>query len=208
MSLRTLSFRTLSFKTLSFRTSRSPAAAASVLAAGLVFTVASCGHVIPLRPASPAAPAVVRPLAAALVLQPVLPVTSTGLADPQSGDCLAGSVKLSFASAGIPGYDSCYRLSGTPLTITSAGISTITSPGITATSGTNGPGIWVTLPAADDAAMSALTAQAAKAGEALAVTIDGKVWAAPLVEKSFGGHFEIPMETNSQALQVQRLLTR
>lgn len=191
---------------MSFRALRSSATAASVLAAGLVFAVAGCSNVIPLRPASAAAPTVVRPLAAALVMQPVLPVTD--FADPQSGDCLAGSVKLSFVSAGIPGYGSCYRMSGTPLTITSAGISTTTSAGISTTSGGNGPGIWVTLPETDDAAMSALTTQAAKAGEALAVTIDGKVWAAPPVEKPFTGHFEIPMETNGQALQVQRLLTQ
>jgi hypothetical protein len=94
----------------SHRRPRLSSVLASVLAAGLMLTVASCSHITPIGPAATLPqPRHLRSLFVleAMRIQPVTP----------AGGCPAGSVALS----GGPGH--CYRKLGTPVTITSAAVS-------------------------------------------------------------------------------------
>jgi hypothetical protein len=95
---------------------RLPAAAASVLAAGLMLTVASCSHLIPLGPDPAATMPQPHHLRSPLVLQDV------GIQPPApAGGCPAGYVML--PGGGSPG--TCYRTTGTRVTITSAAVSSV-----------------------------------------------------------------------------------
>ena len=130
---------------------RLPAGAAIVLAAGLMLTAASCSHLTPLGPDPAATMPQPHHLRSPLVLQDMRiqpPAPAAG--------CLAGYIALPGGAS--PG--ACYRKTGTPVTITSAGVSPVSSfrppqpPGQQA-----GPiqyGFWITLPAADVPALAAV----------------------------------------------------
>lgn len=174
---------------------------ASVLAAGLVLTVAGCGQITPLGP-DPAAtmpsphhlrsPFVLR---AMRVQQPTPP-----------GGCPAGYVTL---PAGNPGM--CYRATGTPVTITSAAISGVSAFQPTVPAGQPAPPAQyqfvITLPTADAPALTAVTTTAHDAQGALAISVAGKTWAQPLVAGPFTGRqFQIILPSRDQALQIQHTL--
>jgi hypothetical protein len=129
---------------------RLPAVLASVLGAGVMLAVAGCSHVTPLGPDPAATMPQPHQLRSPLVLEDVRMVHST-----PDGGCPAGSVELSGLAPG------CYRPTGTPATITSAGVSGVTSfqpptpPGQQQAEPAQ-YGFWITVPAADAPAVNAV----------------------------------------------------
>jgi hypothetical protein len=184
------------------RLRRSPVLAAVLAAAGIVLTVASCSNLAPLGPdQSPAA---------APSQAPAMPVTPSHLGSPiilqvmrsqpatAAGGCPAGYVALSAPnSAGT-----CYRKLGTPVTITSAAVSSVFAHGQPASYG-----FIVAVPADNVAAVTAVIKQAYDARGALAVNVDGKIWSAPQVLQPFPGQqLQIALPSRKQALQLYRIL--
>ena len=190
---------------------------ASVLAAGVMLTVASCSHVTPLGPD----PATTMPqphqLRSPLVLEDMRMQHST-----PGGGCPAGSAALS----GIAGP--CYRTTGTPATITSAGVSPITSfqpptpPGQQQAEPTR-YGFWITVPAADAPAVTAVILAAEGQGSsgaqgpvASAVPASQPVPAISVAGQTSllvgftirftGREVEVFLASRNQALQLQRIL--
>jgi hypothetical protein len=169
--------------------------AVALAAAGIMLTAASCAsRITPLGP-DPAATTLPPPrqLGSPIVLQVMRsqPATATG-------GCPAGYVPLSApGSAGT-----CYRKLGTPVTITSAAVSSVSAHGQPAFYG-----FMVAMPAADAAAVTAVIKQAYDARGALAVNVAGKTWSAPQVLQPFSGRqFQISLPSKNQALQLQRIL--
>jgi hypothetical protein len=163
---------------------------ASVLAAGLMLTVASCtSHLTPLGPTPPQP----RHLGAPIILQVMRSQPATA-----AGRCPAGYAALSApGSAGT-----CYRKLGTPVTITSAAVSSVSSHGQPASYG-----FIVAVPTANVAAVTAVIKQAYDSRGALAVNIDGKTWSAPKVLQPFSGRqFQVGLPSRTQALQLYRIL--
>jgi hypothetical protein len=169
---------------------------ASVLAAGLMLTVASCSHDTPAPVAH-----VLTPARSPFVLKAVRIQPTTG-----TGGCPAGSVALS----GGPGQ--CYRQLGTPVTITSATV----GPVITDALHFQGLyGFWIVLPAAGVATLQAITTTAADAHANLAISVAGRGWLLPIPGRPFtNGQLEIflPRTNNSlpsrnkQVLELHRIL--
>ena len=167
---------------------------ASVLtAASIMLTVASCSHVTPLGPeAAPAMPPS-RHLGSPIILQ-----VMRSRPAPAAGKCPAGYVPLSApGSAGT-----CYRKLGSPVTITSAAVSSASAQGQ--------PAVYVfrvAVPAADEAPVTAVIKQAYNARGALAVSVDGKTWTAPRVLQPFTGQqMQISLPSRKEALRLYRLL--
>ena len=175
------------------RRPRRSSVVASVLAAGLMLTVASCSHITPIGPtATTPQPSHLRSpfVLEAVRSQPPLP----------AGGCPAGSVALS----GDPGQ--CYRKLGTPVTITSAAVSSHLP---TPPPGQQTPpyGFIITVPAANQSALTAVTTTAANAHGYLTISVAGRTWLLPRVIRPFTSpHFEITFPSRNQVLQLQRLL--
>ena len=204
---------------------------ASVLtAAGVVLAVAGCSHVTPLGPdPAPVSLAPARDLGSPIVMQimrsqlptpagqcpagsialfgsePDVPRTSAALAQPVQG----GTATPAAASATPPAPGAgvaCYRPVGTPVTITSAALSSVTT-------NRNQPGpAWyefvVAFPAADVPALTALIRQAYNAGDAVGMSVDGKLWQAPQTRRRFNAlrAEQVNLLSRNQALQLYRLL--
>jgi hypothetical protein len=185
---------------------------ASVLAAGLMLTVAGCSHVTPLGPY--AVPAVPQPyhLRSPLVLRAVdmeLP------AQPGAG-CPSGSVALS----GGPGQ--CYRYTGAPVTVTSAAVSPVSSFQPPTPAGQQAVpaqyGFRITLPAADGAALAVVPTPPASAGGApvatsaaggsdFTITVAGRTWVPIGFSAQSSRHqLDVDLASRNQALQLQRTL--
>jgi hypothetical protein len=180
---------------------------ASVLAAaGLMLTVASCaGHITPLGPGGPQPTPTLPPsrhLGSPITLQVMRSKAATA-----PGKCPAGYVALA-----APGYaGTCYRSLGTPVTITSAAVSSVSMNGSSPPPGQpKGPasyGFTVAVPAADVASVTAAIKQAYDARGALAVNVAGKTWEAPQVDAPFPGQqLQISLPSKNQALQLYRIL--
>lgn len=96
------------------------------------------------------------------------------------------------------------------MTITSAGVSPVTELLGRIPSGQAGPavyGITVAVPAADVAAATAIIKQAYDSRGAVAISVAGKIWAAPQTWKPFPGRqLQIALPTRNQALQLYRIL--
>jgi hypothetical protein len=148
-------------------------------------------------------------LAAAIVLQPGVPAPAPRSAPaqgtPSAVSCPAGYAALP-AGDEPPGSAGCFRELGPPVTFTSAAATVYRQP-----AGPHGqPAQYVlriTLPAAGATALTAITTQVAGTEDMLAIIIAGQAWAvvatlAPLTNGQFG----IPMQSLSQALQLQRIL--
>ena len=165
----------------------------SVLAAGLMLTVASCSHITPIGPGATMPQP--RHLRSPFVLEAMRVQPSS-----PAGGCPAASVALS----GGPGQ--CYRELGTPVTITSAAV----SPHLPAPPpGQKTPryGFIITVPAADQAALTAVTMTAANAHGYLSISVGGRTWLLPMVlQPSTSPHFEVTFPSRNQVLQLQRLL--
>jgi hypothetical protein len=177
---------------------------ASILAAGLIVTLASCSHLTPLGPGPVATtPPPQRELGSPIILQIMRsqPPTATG-------GCRAGWLAVPRGAAPTP----CYRPAGTPpVRITSAAISPVVRTPSAAPQGKPaGPasyGIMILVPDADVAAVTALIRRAYDSRDALGVSIAGKLWEAPQVDQPFPGRqLEIAVPSRSQALRLYRTL--
>jgi hypothetical protein len=105
----------------------------------------------------------------------------------------------------FPGSGQCYRQLGKPLTITSAAVTYFQQPARNQQPANYG--LFITLPAADRAALLAITTKAFHSRDPLAIIVAGKTWGVPLVLAPFtGGRFEIGTQSTNQALQLQRTL--
>ncbi len=148
---------------------RSPSVLAIALAAaGLTLTVAGCSHVSPLGP-DPAAAMPPHHLVSPIILQAMLgqPVTP-------AGGCPASSVALSGPGGGPTGQ--CYRKLGTPVTITSAAVSSFQprNPKDPQASPPAGSGLLITLPAAGRAGRTAVTTKAYDSHGYLDISVAGR----------------------------------
>ncbi|MGD0558421.1 MAG: hypothetical protein ABSA93_26030 [Streptosporangiaceae bacterium] len=193
---------------------RLTAAAASVLAAGLILTAASCSHVTPLGPDPAAAVPQPHHLRSPLVLQDM-----RSQPPAPAGGCPAGYVTLPGGAS--PGM--CYRKTGTPVTITSAGVSPVSSFRPPAPSGQQTVpiqyGFWITLPAADVPALSAVIPTASgspsspiasvvtSAATIPAVSVAGRTWVLIGFTTRFTDReLEVFLPSRNQALQLQGML--
>ena len=194
-----------------YRRPRLPSALASVLAAaGIVFAVASCtGHITPLGPDQAATMPQPHHLRSPLILQDM---RTQGLVPPPGG-CPAGWVTLS---------GGCYRKTGTPVTITSAAVSTVfpfqppTPPGQQPAPVQYGFSIIV--PAADVPALAAVlpaapgppgppTASAVTSATPIpAISVAGRTWILVGYSALEGREFDVTLPSRNQALQLQRML--
>jgi hypothetical protein len=186
---------------------------ASVLAVGVMLTVASCSHVTPVGP-DPAQP---HQLRSPLILEDMRMQPSSA-----AGGCPAGSVAL--ASVAGP----CYRTTGTPTTITSAAVSSVTSfqpptpPGQQQAEPTQ-YGFWITVPAADAPAVTAVipvaegpgssnargpVASAVPASQPVpAISVAGQTsLLVGFAIRSTGREVEVFLASRDQAVQLQRIL--
>jgi hypothetical protein len=105
----------------------------------------------------------------------------------------------------------CYRPAGTPLTITAAALSPVSTyrpappPGQPAQPVSYG--FTVGVPAGLVAAVTALIKQAYVSQGALGVSVDGKLWQAPQVAQPFSGQqFQINLLSRDQAVRLHDLL--
>jgi hypothetical protein len=102
----------------------------------------------------------------------------------------------------------CYRPVGKPVSITSAAVSAVTTE-------RNQPGApWyvfvVAFPTADEAALTELVRQAYSSGDALGLSVAGKLWQAPQPRHKFNAlrAEQIDLLSRNQAAQLYRLLVR
>jgi len=200
---------------MSYRTRRRPGlnggpgrrtVRADLTLAGLALTVAGCGHVLPLGLSAVPVPG---HLAAAIALQPGIPAPATRFAPaqgaPSAVSCPAGSALLP-AGGEAPGSAGCFRDLGPPVTFTSAAATVYRQP-----TGPQGQPaqyvVRITLPPAGTTALAAVTTQVAGTKDALAITIADQAWAIVATSKPItNGEFAIPVQSLSQALQLQRIL--
>jgi hypothetical protein len=204
---------------------------ASVLTAvGLTLAVAGCGHVTPLGPD----PAPVSLPPAQDLGSPITVQVMRSQPPTTAGQWPAGSVALYGSEPGVlrataaspvqqvqgstatptppappatpPAGVACYLPAGSPVTITSAAVSSVTSyPQQT------GPafyGFVVAFPTADVPTLTALIRQAHDSGDALGMSVAGKLWQAPQVQRAFNAlrAEQINLLSREQAVQLYRLL--
>jgi hypothetical protein len=204
--------------------------ATALTAAGVALAVAGCGHVTPLRPGpAPVSLPPPRDLGSPITMQIMRSQPPT-----PTGQCPVGSIDLYGSEPGVPraavassrqvraGAGStatptptpatppagvaCYRPVGTPVTISSAAVSSVTtSP--------NQPGparyeFVVAFPAADVPALTALIRQAYDSGDAVGMSVAGKLWQAPQPRSRFNAlrAEQINLLSRNQAFQLYRLL--
>ena len=196
--------------------------------AAVTLMVVGCSHALPLGPAPASAPVPVSQvepgpvpapshLASAIVMQP-------GVSDPGAsvGKCPAGSVALTGPGAvraavgdgtspvTSPSTPSgvCFRLLGKSVTFTSAGVLVYEQPA--SSQPVPHPASWVVgvyLPTAEAAELGAVTTKLAGTQDQLAIIIDGQTWAMPVtLHPLTTGEFSISAQSQSQALEIQRLL--
>lgn len=176
---------------------------ACVLAAGIVLTGAGCGHITPLGPDAGPPAAMPHPVAEpGPVLHPPQHLRSpfvlqaARIVPPmRAGGCPAGSTALSR----VPGV--CYRKLGTPVTVTSASVSAVTS-----LPPAGQYGFLIALPAADLPAQKAITTTAADAHAGLDISAAGDTWLLPQVQQPFTGPLQIILPHRNQVLLLHRLL--
>ena len=175
---------------------------ACALATGIVLTGAGCSHA-PLGPAAGRPAATPHPVAEP---GPVLPqpqhlrspfvLQAVRVVPPmRAGGCPAGSTALSR----VPGV--CYRKLGTPMTVTSASVSALTT-----LPPAGQYGFLIQLPAADLSAQKAITTTATYADAGLAISAAGDTWLFPQVLRPFTGPLEIILPHRNQVLLLHRLL--
>ena len=207
----------------------------SVLAAGLgtagvVLAVAGCGGITPLGPGPVQLPPA-RHLGSPIIVRVmrVQAPTATGGCPagwtavqagggPRVGVASAPPVPVASNGASAsaapspppppPAATPCYRPAGTPVTLTTAAVSSVfTSQPPPGHAGPDLYGFIVGVPGADVAAVSAVIRQAYDTRSAVGISVAGKLWQAPLVRQPFPGQrFEISLLSRNQALHLHRTL--
>jgi hypothetical protein len=203
--------------------------ASALAAAGLMLAAAGCSHITPLGPdPAPASLPPARDLASPIIMQ----VMRSQPATP-AGQCPAGSVALFGSEPGVPRFAgsvavpiqgstptlappatppppgtgvACYLPVSTPVTVTSAAVSAVTS--YPQQSGPAAYGFVVAFPAADIAALTAAVRQAYDSGDALGLSVAGQLWQAPQTQRRVNAlrAEQINLLSRQQALQLHRLL--
>jgi hypothetical protein len=195
-------------------------------AAGLMLAAAGCSHVTPLGPGSaPASPPPARDLGSPITMQVMRSRLPT-----QAGQCPAGSVDLFGSEPDVPRASAvtvqqvpgstappatppppgagvaCYVPVGAPVTVTSAAVSAVTSYPHQA--GPTAYGFVVAFPQADIAALTAVIRQAYDSGDALGMSVAGKLWQAPQTRQKINAlrAEQINLLSQEQAMQLYRLL--
>jgi hypothetical protein len=163
--------------------------------AALALTCAGCSQILPLGPAPPAP----RHLASAVILQLVL-------SQPPADGCPDGYTTLAAPFTDYPEVpDACYRKIGKPVTFTSAAVTMAYQPATH-----HQPALYglnLTLSAAEAAALTAITTKAFDSRDQMAVSTAGKTWGVFTTGGPFtSGQFGILVESENQALQLQRIL--
>jgi hypothetical protein len=212
-----------------------PRLASMVAAAGLVLAVAGCSNITPLGqdPAAVSFPPA-RDLGSPIIMQVMRsqPPTSTGRCPAGSIDLFGSQPNVLRAAqassrpvqAGTrstatpapaatpptppapPAGVACYRPVGRPVTITSAAVSSVTThrnqPGPVSY------GFVVAFPAADVAALTADIRQAYDSGDAVGMSVAGKLWQAPQPRRRYSAlrAAQITLLSRTQAFQLYRLL--
>jgi hypothetical protein len=175
-----------------------PILAGTLAAIAFALTLAGCSHVTPLGPDPAATMPPPRHLGSPIVMQVMLGKAST----PPGGACPAGYRVLSGPGA-VGNTGLCYSKLGSPVTFTSAGVSAGQSGGPTGSEAA----LMINVPAADRAALTAITTKAYKAKGYVDISVAGQTWAipeamAPLTQ----GQFEISLRSKNLALRLQRQL--
>ena len=175
---------------------------ASMLAAGLMLTVASCSQLTPLGPDAAAAAPKPSHLRSPIVLRAMSVQPPT-----PAGGCPARFTMLSVP--GNPGE--CVRPLDTPVTITSAAVSSVSSFQPRTPSGqAQGPPayqIMITLPAADVAAATAVVTTAYDSRGGVDFSVAGRTWGLPMVFRPFRSQqLSVALPSKNQALQLYHLL--
>jgi hypothetical protein len=197
------------------------ASALAAIAIAIAITVASyTSHLTPLEPDLAATIPPPRHLGSPIVLQVMLSQPAS-----QTGRCPAGSAAIS-GPAAQPGL--CFRELGAPVTFTSAGVTSYqprNPPGMPPLpAGTSG--LLIALPAADTAALTALTTEASDSQSAVpqgvsqavtpqdvvprgfvAINVAGKTWAIlETLHPITTDWFSFVLPSKNLALQLQRIL--
>jgi hypothetical protein len=211
--------------------------ASALAAAGLVLAGAGCSHITPLGPdPAPVNLPPARDLGSPIIMQimrsqaptptgrcpagsvtlfgsdPNVPLARTGVAPAGPAQPVQGSTPtppptptpttLPAPPAGV----ACYLPVGTRVTITFAAVSSVTTH-------QHQPGpAWyvfvVAFPTADVSALTALIRQAYNSGDALGMSVAGKLWQAPQPRRKFNAlrAEQINLLSRTQAFQLYRLL--
>jgi hypothetical protein len=208
--------------------------ASALAAAGLVLAAAGCSNITPLGPASvpmhlppardlgspitvqvmrsqPPTPAGRCPAGSGALfgLEPSVPRVAVGQPHPpvQVGTgSTAAPTATPTAPPAPPVGVACYRPVGTPVTITSAAVSSVTT--YQHQQGPASYGFAVAFPSADVAALTAVIRQAYDSGDAVGMSVAGKLWQAPQVRSRFIAlrAEQINLLSRNQASQLYRLL--
>jgi hypothetical protein len=206
--------------------------ASALAVAGLGLAVAGCSQVTPLGPGpAPVHLPQARHLGSPITVQVLRKQQPTA-----AGRCPAGSVDLFGLDPNVPRAAvahvllprpahgspaptatlarpatppvgvACYRPVGTPVTVTSAAVSSVATY-------RNHPGpafygFVVAFPAADVAALTAVARQAQNAGEATSISVAGKLWQAPQPRQQIVAlrAVQITLLSRNQAVELHRLL--
>jgi hypothetical protein len=208
-----------------------PVRASALAAACLILAVAACSSVTPLGPdPSPVSFPPARHLGSPIIMRVMRsqPPTPTGRcpagsvalfgSEPNVPRAMAASsrpVPVGTGSTASPGPATppgplagvaCYRPAGNPVTITSAAVSRVTT-------NRNQPGpAWyefvVAFPAADVPALTADIHQAYDSGDAVGMSVAGKLWQAPQLRRKFIAlrAEQINLLSRNQAFQLYHLL--
>jgi hypothetical protein len=176
----------------------------TLAAIALALTVAGCSHLAPLGPGPAPTMPQPRQLGSPIILQVMLGRPGT----LPAGTCPAGYVTLS-GPAAADNTGLCFSKVGAPVTFTSAGVSGY-EPKNSSGQPAGPPGasaVMINLPAADRAALTAITTKAYEAKGFVDVSVAGQTWAIPeAMAPLTGGQFAISLRSSNLALQLQRLL--
>ena len=200
--------------------------ASALAAAGLMLAAAGCSNITPLGPdPAPVSLPPARDLGSPITMQVMRSQPATS-----AGRCPAGSITLFGSEPDVPRFAgsvavpvqqstatpapppapgagvACYLPVGTPVTVTSAGVSAVTS--YPQQTGPAAYGFVVAFPAVEVAALTAVLTQAYDLGDALGMSVAGQLWQAPQTRrKAIALRAEqINLFSREQALQLHRLL--
>jgi hypothetical protein len=209
--------------------------ASALAAAGLMLAAADCSNITPLGPESaPASLPPARDLGSPIIMQVMRSQPPTPAGECPAGSvALFGSepnvqrfarvgsvaVPIHGGTATLPPLPrptpptappapgagvACYLPVGRPVTVTSAAVSAVTSQQTSPAA----YGFVVAFPAADVAALTAVIRQAYDSGDALGMSVAGKLWQAPPTRSRVTAlrAEQINLLSRAQALQLYRLL--
>jgi hypothetical protein len=206
--------------------------ASALAAAGIVLAMAGCSHITPLGPGpAPVSLPPARDLRSPIIMQVMRSQPPT-----PAGRCPAGSVALfglepnvlrATVASPVPAQPvqgstatppptatpatppvglACYLPAGRPVTITSAAVASVATD-----RNQPGPatyGFVIAFPTAEVPALTALIRQAYDSGDALGMSVAGKLWQAPQPRHRFIAlrAEQINLLSRTQAFQLYRLL--